>query len=106
MIFIEIERQLLDGFNDNSGEKYIDLMAWFCKALASSGNDKYLETVQKVANHADDPKLQRYAQQSVGTFPFQEEQSGSPYHKIQKGTVPDGATPFCMILTITKSLAV
>ncbi len=70
VIFIEIERQLLDGFNDNSGEKHIDLMAWFCKALASSGNEKYLETVQKVANHADDPKLQRYAQQSIGTFPF------------------------------------
>ena len=69
-IFIEIEHQLLDSYNDNLGRKHIDQMAWYCKALASSGKEKYLETVRQVANRAEDPKLQNYARQSVEMFPF------------------------------------
>ena len=74
-IFVEIERQLLDGYNNGSGANHTDLMAWFCKALASSGNGKYLKTLQQVAKQADDPKLQHYARQSVETFPFHEKRN-------------------------------
>jgi hypothetical protein len=69
-IFIELEKQILEGYNSGSGSKHIDQMAWFCKALASSGNVKYLKSLQQVAKDAEDPKLQHYARQSVDSFSF------------------------------------
>lgn len=74
-IFIEIERQLLDVYNNGSRGNYIDQMAWFCKALASSGKEKYIKTLQQVAKHANNSKLQHYARQSVGTFAFHEKRN-------------------------------
>ena len=74
-IFTEIERQLLQEYNNGSDKNHIDQMAWYCKALASSGNSKYLQSVQTVAQGANESKLQYYAKQSVDLFPFHEKRN-------------------------------
>lgn len=74
-IFTEIEQQLLHHYNNGSDKNHIDQMAWYCKALASSGNTKYLKSVQTVAQDANDSKLQYYAKQSVDLFPFHEKRN-------------------------------
>jgi len=69
-IFKEVERQLLMNYNNTSNHNQVDQMAWFCKVLASSGQSKYLKSVQQVAQNADNDKLQRYAKQSISLFSF------------------------------------
>ena len=69
-IFAEIERQLLQGYNKCNDPEFLDLMSWYCKDLASSGNDKYRVTLAQVVSKTPCPKLQRYARQSIESIDF------------------------------------
>lgn len=67
-LFDLINNQLLDNYLQSNGSDHVDYMAWLCKALASSGLQKYKPTLVKVAETTEDPKLERYAKQSVELF--------------------------------------
>ena len=54
-----VNEELLKGY-PTASDKSIDTMAWLCKALGTSGNEKYKETLQKVKN-SDNPKLAKFA---------------------------------------------
>ncbi len=41
------------------------MMAWLCKALASSGLREYKKTLEKAANTTINSKLKKYAKQSL-----------------------------------------
>ena len=47
---------------------YIDSMAWLCKALAASGDRKYIAPLQQVQAATDNPKLQKYVSQALGAL--------------------------------------
>lgn len=49
----------------NSASEHIDTMAWMCKALAASGYSKYGETLQRVKDGTESPKLQKYASKAL-----------------------------------------
>jgi len=74
-IFAEIEKQLLAGYQKCDDPVFLDLMSWYCKDLASSGDDKYRPTLQKVARETPCPKLQGYARKSLETFLFNRERN-------------------------------
>ena len=68
-IFDEIEKQLLDHYQ-NLGDSYdIDWASWLVKALAFSGKDKYQSTIEFLAEEAPDRKLRRYAELSLQLLP-------------------------------------
>lgn len=58
----------MDNYLQSSGSDHVDYMAWLCKALASSGIQKYKPTLVKIAETAKDSKLERYARQSLENF--------------------------------------
>lgn len=64
-LFDIVNVELLKGFSSATGKERIDLMAWLCKALASSGMEKYIPTLEQVAQQSSNPKLQKYANQSI-----------------------------------------
>jgi len=65
-LFDFINQKLLNEYQSfPNSAKHVDLMAWLCKALASSGNLKYKETFEKIAETATSEKIQRYAIQST-----------------------------------------
>ena len=65
-LFDVIEKQLLQNYNSADLSKdEIGLMAWFCKDLASSGLNKYVATLERVANNHTNMKLSYYAEQSL-----------------------------------------
>lgn len=66
-LFDLIQDKLLAGYQENTGSsKHIDEMSWFCKALASSGNHTYIDTLRKIASTTSSSKLRKYANQSIG----------------------------------------
>lgn len=67
-LFDLINTQLLDNYLESSGTDHGDYMAWLCKALASSGLDKYKPTLEKIVETTKDSKLERYAMQSLEKF--------------------------------------
>jgi len=64
-LFDLLEKELLEGYPVASGSDPIDYMSWLCKALASSGQERYKATLEQVAAKSTSPKLQRYAKQSL-----------------------------------------
>lgn len=57
---------LLQGYQtDQSNAEWVDTLSWVCKALATSGDAKHRQAIETVARAAANPKLQRYAQQSL-----------------------------------------
>ena len=68
-IYAEIESQLLNNYQSADGDKkLIDLMAWYCKALASSGRPEFKPTVETVYNKTENSKLKKYAKLSLDYF--------------------------------------
>ncbi len=47
----------------------VDATAWLCKALGSSGNERYRGVLQQVADKASERKVRKYAEQSLGMLP-------------------------------------
>ena len=66
VVFNEVESQLLRNYETNRAP--IDLMAWYCKALASSGLSQYKQSVETVFNNTKSRKLKKYAKQSLESF--------------------------------------
>ncbi len=70
-LFTYINKRLLDGYLFNSrSNNHIDEMAWFCKALASSGDNQYLDSLQTVVDNGENKKLQRHCQRSIDQFDY------------------------------------
>ncbi len=65
-LFNMIQEKLLTESTQNLGNsKHVDEMSWMCKALASSGNMEYLETLTNIGTTSPSKKLKRYAKQSA-----------------------------------------
>ncbi|WP_136809476.1 hypothetical protein [Desulfosediminicola flagellatus] len=64
VVFDKVRDVLLAQYNSSTDSKYIDSLAWLCKGLASSGNQKYAKDLKTVENNATSVKLQRYARES------------------------------------------
>ncbi len=47
---------------------YIDTMAWLCKALAVSGDRKYVAPLQEIQAATDNSKLRKYVSQALGAL--------------------------------------
>ena len=43
----------------------VDVMAWLCKALAASGDSRYLEDLEFVRNNTQNVKLRTYAEKAI-----------------------------------------
>ena len=57
---------LLKKYNNATDEKlFIDEISWLCKALASSGNQKYKSTLEIIHTNSPNMKIQNYALQSL-----------------------------------------
>jgi len=70
-LFDYIERELLKNYPHIGKDRFkTDLMAWYCKALASSGNPKYKATIKEVLATATNRNLLRHAQSSLGMFDY------------------------------------
>lgn len=66
----EINRVLLKGYNLNLHDRqHVDAMAWLCKILARSGENKYMPTVQEVINKTKSDKIKKHAQKAIQSFP-------------------------------------
>ncbi|WP_457575951.1 FlgO family outer membrane protein [Desulfomarina sp.] len=65
-IYQEVEKQLLDGYeNEDGGRRHTDAMAWLCKALSSSHDEKYSATLETVRDNSPSFKLTMYAATSL-----------------------------------------
>jgi hypothetical protein len=57
-----VNEEILKGYMTASDKVSLDAMAWLCKALGTSGNAKYKETLKTVKDSGN-PKLAKYAGQ-------------------------------------------
>lgn len=61
-----INEKLLSEYNSNTeNANHVDEMSWMCKALAASGAERYAPTLEKISETARNPKLKKYAKQSL-----------------------------------------
>ena len=68
-VYDAVEKELLAIYNMNPDDKFhVDAVAWLTKALAASHNQKYRQTLQKVAKEATNKKVRKYAQKSLSTL--------------------------------------
>jgi len=75
-IYATIDLILKENFdNPSQEEQHIDEMSWMCKALASSGDPRYEETLRLVITNTRNKKLQHYANQSIELIPYYAERS-------------------------------
>ncbi len=67
-LFDVLSGELLKGYKlkPSKDRNHIDALAWMCKALASSGMVEYKQTLREVIENSSNPKLQKYARQSLG----------------------------------------
>ncbi|NOQ42227.1 MAG: hypothetical protein GQ563_06980 [Desulfuromusa sp.] len=65
VLYDQVNKELLKGYSSARSKLEVDTMAWLCKALASSKNHKYYETVNTVARKARNRKLKKYAKKSL-----------------------------------------
>ncbi|GEM_PF-3765191 len=64
-IYNQVEKELLNGYRTARDKLAVDTMAWMCKALASSKNHKYYDTVYTVSRKAKSRKVRKYAKKSL-----------------------------------------
>ena len=65
ILYEKVNMELLQGHQSAKDKLEVDTMAWLCKALASSKNPKYQETLRTVAKRSKSRKLKKYAQKSL-----------------------------------------
>lgn len=64
------EQCLLNNFNNQTADaNHSDAMAWICKALAKSGDPRFVTTLSTVAKTANNRKVRRYAEKSLNQLP-------------------------------------
>lgn len=66
-LFDAISDELLEGYKANGADN-IDTMAWFCKALGSSGISKYQATLDEVLQNTTNIKLKKYAKKGLNNL--------------------------------------
>ncbi len=73
---------LTQNFNTNpTSETYPDAMAWICKALGNSNNDRYKALLDQVAKTAENSRERKHCDRAAGDLPAS---SGASY---QAGSV-------------------
>jgi hypothetical protein len=69
-VYSEVEARLLGILAaGKSGVQEVDTMAWLCKALAVSGDKRFRNTLSKIRDTSDNPKLIRYASNALEQLP-------------------------------------
>ena len=65
-LFAAINQELLKGYqlNPKDGD-HVQAMAWLCKALATSGDDRYRATLKEISQSAVNKKLRKYGERSI-----------------------------------------
>lgn len=64
----EVEKVLLARYTtaEPADDKYFDdALAWYCRVLGDSGNQKYKATLEKVENDAASPKVRKHAAKAL-----------------------------------------
>ena len=70
-MFDYIQSRLLESYQEKAmSDKWTDEMAWRCKALASSADKKYVNTLKTVSESTDSPKLKRHCQNALDRFDY------------------------------------
>lgn len=65
-LYDAIESELLKAYEAGDYSRDgVDAMAWMCKALASTGNEKYQDSLSMIADNTPNSKLKKYASQSL-----------------------------------------
>ncbi len=64
-VYKEVEQILLENYRSARGDLPIDTMSWLCKALASSKNKDYYQSLRKVYRGTRVKKLKKYAKVSL-----------------------------------------
>lgn len=64
-VYAAVSDLLLGQYRSSRTNMEIDTMSWLCKALASSGNSKYKETLTEVYRNTRNRKLKGYAKKSL-----------------------------------------
>lgn len=54
--------------HSHSNNQYVDTMSWLCKALAASGDSKYIEVLEQVHGNTQNLKLRSYALKALNTL--------------------------------------
>jgi len=65
VLYNQVEKELLNGYLTAREKLAVDTMAWMCKALASSKNHKYYDTVYTVSRKAKSRKVRKHAKKSL-----------------------------------------
>lgn len=60
-LFKVVNYELLNGYNRSDEKKHVDTMAWLCKALATSNDPVYKDTLQTIIESSGNAKLVKYA---------------------------------------------
>lgn len=70
VLFETVKEKLLTGYTQRQNSpKHMDEMAWYCKALASSGNMAYAQTLRQVASNTTNHKLKGHCKKSIDRIP-------------------------------------
>lgn len=70
-MFDYIQSGLIESYQNKAmSGKWTDEMAWRCKALASSADKKYINTLKTVSANTDSPKLKRHCQNALDRFEY------------------------------------
>jgi hypothetical protein len=64
-LYEQVAALLKAGYADGTGSDHVDEMSWLCKALAASGDPKYIPLLEEIADKAPSFKLTHYAEQSI-----------------------------------------
>ena len=66
IVYDVVAEELLAHYQDDEYDNLsVDTMAWLCKALSSSRNDKYASTLQTVMKNSSSWKLQNHARKAL-----------------------------------------
>ncbi|MCP4338955.1 MAG: hypothetical protein GY799_08710 [Desulfobulbaceae bacterium] len=70
-IFDYIQSRLFESYQSKAmSDKWTDEMAWCCKALASSADKKYIDTLKTVSESTDSPKLKRHCSNALEKYEY------------------------------------
>lgn len=66
---LDVMAEVLAQGYQRPGHLQVDATSWMCKALGASGNVRYRDLLQRIADTASERKVRKYAQQSLEMLP-------------------------------------
>ena len=63
-----MDQELNAGIDRDADKLRLDEVAWMCKALASSGDEQYLSTIEMTINSTGNKRLKGHCQKSIDNF--------------------------------------